>query len=141
MGSDDRIEHLDFAGDARLRVRSDSLAGLFAAAARGLTGIMTDPDGIEARQRHRVALSAPDLESLLVDWLNELVFLFETRRLLIADCALEVSPAGTLEGELTGEDYAPERHPIEAVIKAVTHHGLSLRQASGGWLAEVVVDL
>lgn len=141
MSPDDRIEYLEFAGDARVRVRADSLAGLFAIAARGLTGIMTDPDGIESRLRQTLALEAPDLEALLVDWLNELVFLFETRGLLVADCQLEVSPPGKLRAELAGETYDPDRHPIETVVKAVTHHGLSIRQLPDSWLAEVVVDL
>ena len=138
---DDGIEYLEHAGDARIRVRAGDLPGLFARAARGLTGLMTDPQRLSASLQQRVDLQADGPGPLLVDWLNELIFLFETRGFLMASCEIGIDDGWRLQAGLAGEAYDPDRHPIETVVKAATHHELTIREEPGGWLAEVVIDL
>lgn len=102
---------------------------------------MLDPDQIQDREQLELTIEAAGPQELLVDWLNELVFLFETQGFLTAACEVEITADRCLEARLHGETYNPSRHAIEAVIKAATHHGLSVQPIQDGWQAEVVIDL
>ena len=88
-------------------------------------------------ERVSVTLSAPDHETLLVDWLSELVFLIEdetfipasVENLAITGDTLQADVAGGAGGEL-------QRH-----IKAVTYHDLSIETTANGYQAQVVFDV
>ena len=131
--------------DVTFEARGETLPALFAAAAEALlAATLANPEAVEERRSEPVSLAEPDLELLLLRFLNELVFLRDARGLLLRVRRLCVEPDGEarLEGELAGEPIDRERHRMEGDVKAATAHGLAVvREAGGGWRATVTLDV
>jgi SHS2 domain-containing protein len=131
-------------GDLAFEARGESLPALFAAAAEALlSATVSNPEAVEARRREAVRLAEPDLELLLLRFLNELIFLRDARGLLLRAGALAVRTDGEarLEGELAGEPIDRGRHRLEADVKAATAHGLRVGREADGWHASVTLDV
>lgn len=120
---------LDHTADVGIRATGDDLAEAFANAARGMFSIITDLDTIQRSESRRVTVTAPDMEALLVNWLNELLYLFEVEGLLLADFAIDSMTQRQLVATCAGERVDPQRHPIKTGVKAATYHGLEVSQA------------
>jgi SHS2 domain-containing protein len=128
----------DHTGDVRLRVEAPTLPGLFEEAARGLAELMLERAmelGLNGAER--VSLRAPDREALLVDWLNELIFLSETRQRIYTD--VTVHRASDTELVATVRGVLPEA--LRTAVKAATLHDLRVVEAQGGYSATVVLDV
>ena len=123
-------ELLAHTAEVRLRIRAPDFPAL---AALELGGDVPGATG-EARQ---IVLRAADQGALLVDWLNELIYLAETERWVAAEFAPEEGGALELRMRVRGAsvEIAPSR------VKAATHHGLEVRTTPGGVEAEVVFDV
>jgi SHS2 domain-containing protein len=135
------FETFEHTADLGLRVQAADLNTLFADAARGLFSIIV-PDLASVRLTETVSfeIAGEVSELLLFDWLNELLFTYETRHLLLAQFDVTVGGSGvraTARGELTD----PARHQLDHEVKAITYHRLKLERAGDGWLAEVIVDI
>lgn len=135
------IEHIEHAGDARIELRAENLEELFELAAVALLDLITDPAGIAERVERTIDLEADRPDELLVRWLNELLFVFETEGLLLRRFDLRIEQGRRLRATARGERYEPGRHPIEALVKAATYHQLELSGQPGDWSATVVLDL
>jgi SHS2 domain-containing protein len=95
-------------------------------------------------ERRRLELAEPDLELLLLRFLNELVYLRDAEGLLLRPRELRVERGAgeaRLAAELAGECLDPARHRLAAEVKAATAHGLSLAREGGGWRASVTLDV
>jgi SHS2 domain-containing protein len=89
-------------------------------------------------------LEEPDVELLLLRFLNELVYLRDARRLLLrpGELRVEETPEGArLEATLLGESLDPARHRLAVDVKAATAHALSLVRENGGFRATVTLDV
>ncbi len=134
-------EQFEHTADLGLRIRAASLEELYAEAGRALTAALVGrPDAVRPDQRRTIRLDPAEPDDLLHDWLAELLYLFETERLLFSRFDVSL-PSGGLEAAAWGERADPARHEVEMEIKAITYHGLKLEPDAGGWLAEVIVDL
>jgi len=140
------FEHLDHTADTAVRVLGLDGPDLFREATRALLSILldeasapvADPEAIPIR------MEAEDPEALLIDYLNELIFLFDTKRFLPSRLevrGLRLEKPALLEGEVRGETYDPARHRAKTEIKAATFHGLEIRTIGGRLEAEVIFDL
>jgi SHS2 domain-containing protein len=131
--------------DIAFVARGASREEVFAAAADALlAATLDDPAALETRIEHEVRLEEPDLELLLLAFLNELVFLRDARGWLLRADALhiEVAPgAARLDGRLVGEPIDPARHRLAADVKAATAHGLRVLRRGEGWEASVTLDV
>ena len=134
-------ETFEHTADLGLRIRADDLNTLFADAARGLFSIIvTDLDSIRPSESVSIAVEGDVSDLLLFDWLNELLYIYDVRRLLLCRFEVEFSPSG-LVATAQGEPIDPARHALDHEVKAITYHGLKLEQQGGRWLAEVIVDI
>ena len=135
-------EVFEHTADLGLRVRAATVSELFAEAARGLFSILVvDLASIRPNVEKTIELTADDFEYLLFDWLNELLFLFETQHLLFGDFEVTIEN-GHLRAVCRGEPVDRKLHHLEHEVKAITYHGLVCRQESAGeWIAEVIVDI
>jgi SHS2 domain-containing protein len=134
-------ETFDHTADLGLRVRAPDLATLFIDAARGLFSmIVREPGTIRPADAVSIELNAPSLDLLLFDWLSELIYLYETRHLLLGEFDVRLSE-NHLSATGRGEPLDRQRHELEHEVKAITYHALKLEQTSNGWLAEVIVDI
>ena len=127
--------------DVGLRVKSPDLNTLFAEAGQGFFSlIVSNLSDVDPRTRVEFHIEGRDLAYLLADWLNELLFTFESRRLLLSKFDVLVGPNG-LQATTHGETVDERRHSLDHEVKAVTYHGLRVEQINGGWIAEVILDI
>ncbi len=144
-------EFFEHTADLGLRIRAADVDTLFAEAALALfAAIVEDPNTVEPRQRVDVELSGEEIEYLLFDWLNELLYRFDTEHVLFGRFEVHVKkddlPGRTdcqsvLRGTAWGEPIDPARHALTHEVKAITYHGLSVQHTDDGWHAEVIVDI
>ena len=108
-----------------------------------MTDAMTTAECVEPRVAEHISVEGPELDLLLVDWLSELLFRFETRGFLVARATVELITADVyrLGARIEGEPLDAERHPMKVLLKAVTYHGLEVREEPGGWSATVIFDI
>ena len=121
---------LDHTADIGIRATGDSLPEAFANAARGMFSIVTDLKTIRRRESHRISAAAPDLDALLVNWLNELIYRFEADGLLFTDFAIDSMTEQQLAATCTGERVDPQRHHMKTGVKAATYHGLEVTRGN-----------
>jgi SHS2 domain-containing protein len=137
------FEFIAHTADLAVRVRALRLDRMFALAAAALMDAITDRTAIGRTSSQTVALDATDLDQLLVEWLHELLFLFETRGLLVADTtvAIEEGDRCRLRAVVHGEVRDPSRHGIKVLVKAVTYHALHIARTDQGYEATIVFDV
>jgi SHS2 domain-containing protein len=140
-----RFEFVEGAtSDLSFVARGSTLEEAFAAAAEALLAATLEaPARVEARLRREIALEEPDLELLLLRFLNELVYLRDAEGLLLRAERLRVSPGppARLDATLAGEEIDAARHALAAEVKAATAHGLGVRRDPAGWRAEATLDV
>lgn len=131
-------ELLAHTAEVRLRVRGPDFPALAAEAGRALAGLeLNGPIPAASGDAREIALTAGDLGALLVDWLNELIYLAETERWVATEFTPQ--PGGALELRIRARGVPVETAP--SLVKAATHHGLDVRRVAGGLEAEVVFDV
>jgi len=124
--------------------QADTLEGVFAAAADALLSVTAgDPESVRELEERPLALEEPDLELLMLSFLNELVFLRDAHELLLRPRQLCIHREGSprLEARLVGEKILPQRHQIATEVKAATAHGLRVARGADGWEARVTLDV
>jgi SHS2 domain-containing protein len=127
--------------DKGIRAWGRNLPDLFVNAARGLWSLMVEAGTARAERMLPVKVEANDLETLLVAWLNELLYLHEVEEFVAARFAITHLSDTTLEAEVWGEGVDRARHCQVGHVKAVTYHLLRVRPTVEGWEAQVVVDV
>ena len=134
-------ETFDHTADLGLRIRSDTLDGLFADAARCLFSVLVaNLDDVQPVEEVTFTLDPDDYDLLLFDWLAELLYTFETRKLLLSQFDVHVGEDG-MHATARGEPLDTSRHVMAHEIKAITYHELKVERTDDCWLAEVIVDI
>src|SRR5262245_7953717 len=122
----DIYEPLSHTGDLGMVAYGRDLPELFAHAAWAMFDLMSDATTIRAQYTVTLSVNATDLEDLLVRWLSELLYLYDTQRFLGSTCVVMRLEPTHLTATVTGETLDPGRHPIDTEIKAVTYHQLAI---------------
>jgi len=132
-----RFEEVEHTADLALKVHGHSLKELFINAACGLFSLMADLENLSPTVSHEVHLEAPDRESLLVDWLNELLYLHEVEEEIYTRFEIETLSSTALSATVWGT----QTEVSKLTVKAATFHDLAIREAEDGYLATVVFDV
>jgi len=117
---------LDHTADIGIVACGESLAEAFSNAGRALFSVITDLESIREKEQRDIEVTASDHESLLVGWLNELVYLFDVEGMLFR--RFEIGDLGTdrLTATAYGEPFEPSRHQLKVGVKAATYHMLQV---------------
>ena len=135
---------LDHTADLGIEVDADTLENLFAECLRAQTDCWTRLQRVEQLETRDIDLTAPELSVLLVEFLQETIFLHETEGLVFAAGELAVvegASGWSVRGEISGERFELARHGLKTLLKAVTYHGLEVRATVDGWQARVIFDI
>ncbi len=136
---------LDHTADLGLELEAPSADELFVEALRGLADCLTEIDRIEPSLEKRFELTAEGLDLLLVDWLSEILYVFETEGVVLATAEASVEEGKTggyrLVARAWGERFAPSHHRLKIPIKAVTYHGLRVDRRPDWVEARVIFDV
>jgi SHS2 domain-containing protein len=159
-----RFEVRDHAADKAATAYGKTPSEVFEAAAYAMFDVMVDPATVRPGERREVTLEEHYGEDLLRRWLDELLFLFDTEKLVFSEFSARVecppSPEQTcrraqpleepqrapwrVTGAARGERYGEHMDRRGAVVKAVTYHRFALRppeSPGGDWAAEMVFDV
>jgi SHS2 domain-containing protein len=120
------IEHT---ADTGLVAYGETLAGAFASAAYGMFAIIAGLDDVRETETRRVAASADDIEGLLFEWLNGLLYYFDVEQLLFRRFDITEFSDTRLVAECYGERYDPTHHRLKTGVKAATYHQLAVDKA------------
>lgn len=103
-----------------------NLAEAFANAAYGMFSIITELDAVRETESRRVEISEDDLEGLLFEWLNSLIYLFDVEMLLFRRFDIIQLDGSRLHAVCYGEKYDPSRHHLNTGVKSATYHMLTV---------------
>ncbi|MBM4287828.1 MAG: archease [Deltaproteobacteria bacterium] len=127
--------------DVGFKLWGETVADIFIQGAQSLYSLMTDRRRLRARQVQEVAVEAPDQEALLVEWLNYLLYLYDTQGFLARQIEIEEISPTRLHARLQGDTFDPRRHEVKTGVKAATYHQLAIRPTPEGWEGHVIFDL
>ena len=135
------FEVLEHPADIGFRAFGDSLPELFANAAVAMLSIAGDPAAAEPRHEYPIAVESGDRESLMVDWLSEVLYWFDGKRVAFRSFRVTGFDGTAIQAAGLGEPRDAERHRTRLIVKAVTWHQLKIEQRDGAWVAEVYLDI
>ncbi len=125
-------------GEVRLRVEAETLRAVFEEAARALCELTAGECTVPADAMPvKVVLRAIDLDALFADWLNELIYLSETRKEVFPDVHVEQITDQDVVATVRGVQPSVLRTPV----KAATMHDLRVALDDGRWTASIVLDV
>ena len=135
------FETIEHTADIGIRAFGSSRQEVFTNAATGMFSLITDLAAVKPLDEYSVSVEAEDEETLLVEWLNELLYLYDSSSILF--CRFKVTEMGDtrMKGVAVGEPVDPGRHKLDTDIKAVTYHLLKVGKVNGNWAAEVIFDV
>lgn len=130
--------------DLSFIARGPDLESIFAAAAEALlAATVEEPASVQPSEQRPITLEEPDIELLLLRFLNELVYLRDAEHLLlrVASIRVQSNRGASLEAQLEGEKIDRTRHTLAAEVKAATAHGLQVSKTTQGLEATVTLDV
>ncbi len=139
--ADQGFELFETTADVGITAWGETLEDLFANAARGMFTLMVDAGTVRSTGLLSVEAQGSDLASLLVAWLNELLYRCEAEAWAPTDVRVTALDGGHASGELAGEPVDYGRHRFKGVVKAATYHLLECRKDDDRWRARVVFDV
>jgi len=137
MAGDLRFREVEHTADRAFTVRGRDLAELFELAARALGVVQGQSAATRENVSRPVEVSGVDRETLLVNWLNEILYLQDVHKESYSHFEVAAISDTFLRASLLGEPDASSRR----IIKAVTFHGLKIDRLPDGWEATIVVDV
>jgi protein archease len=140
------FEHFEHGADVGVRGFGATPAEAFEGAALALFALLAEePSRVRAAVEERFEVRAAGLEELLVAYLNELISLADTRRLVFGEFEVRIEGDGTagyrLSARARGEPFDPTRHEWTVQPKGATYTGLRVAQDGRWWVAQCVVDV
>ncbi|MBI4286363.1 MAG: archease [Chloroflexi bacterium] len=117
------IEHT---ADIGIVAYGRTLAEAFGNAGYGLFAIITDMRRVRAIEPRTVEIREKDADSLLFEWLNNLIYLFDVERMLFKKFDIREFNGQLLKATCYGEKYDPARHHLKLSVKSATYHMLTV---------------
>ena len=136
-----QFEVIEHTADTGIRAFGATAAQAFENAAAGMFSLLADPETVDDRLEFPVTVEAEDRETLLVEWLNELLYVYESNGVLLSRFLVERLSETALSGKAYGESITTEKHDLKTDIKAATYYQLRVDRLDGGWVAEVIFDV
>ena len=125
------FEIVDHTADIGIIAYGADIAQAFANAARALFSLITELDDVAEVLHRDTELTAPDEESLLVEWLNELIYLFDVENIIFKRFDIIRLNHTQLKARSYGEKVDRSKHKLKTGVKAATYHMLKVDKADG----------
>jgi len=123
-----RYELIDHTADVGLIAYGKTVADAFASAAFGMFSIITELAMVRETETRRVSVREVDMEGLLFEWLNSLLYYFDVEMLIFSSFDIVYFDGRRLEAICRGEKYDPSRHQLKTGIKSATYHMLEVNR-------------
>ncbi|MBF0475254.1 MAG: archease [Deltaproteobacteria bacterium] len=132
---------IDHTADIGIEVWGAGYPELFEHAAAALTQLLTDPETINELETRELEVTGYDPEDLLINWLRQILYLFQGEGFLTAVSRVTHLTDTTLSAGLVGERWDSDRHPLVNDIKAVTYHGVQITRRQGNYFTRIIFDV
>lgn len=134
-------ETFEHAADMGVRGLGPTAESAFEMAALALTATVTDIHSVRPDIPVEIECEAPDRELLFVEWLNQLIYEMDTRKMLFGRYEVRLEGERRLKGTAFGEPVDVAKHQPAVYVKGATLTALSVRQEDGGWIAQCIIDV
>lgn len=132
---------IDHTADIGIIAYGDDVKQAFSHAATALFSLITETEQINRVTQHEVEVTSSDRDSLLVEWLNNLIYLFDAEKLLFREFDIQKISDTRLKAVCSGERFEPSRHKLKRDVKAATYHMLRVTEDKHGCQIRVIFDI
>jgi SHS2 domain-containing protein len=140
--SDASYETIDHTADLGYICRAATLAGLFENCGVSFAEMVFGPGGGgESAVTKSIDVKAGATDELLVHFLNDLLFLWESEPFVPVEVTVSEISANHVCATVAGEKYDPAKHDVATEVKAATYHQLRVDETDDGWMAHVIFDV
>ncbi|MFQ5952989.1 MAG: archease [Candidatus Omnitrophota bacterium] len=136
-----RYEQVPHTADFAARIYGKDLPELFENAAFAMFDIMADLEGLQTKEAVNVQVEADDKESLLISWLNEILYIAYIKGFLFGEFNVKSLAENKLTAEVRGEKLKGKTDRFRAEIKAATYHDLEIIKTDTGYEVTIVFDV
>ena len=138
-------EYLDHQADLGIRGIGSTPEEALSQGAQAMLSALANVATVRERQQFVQRCSAPDIPSLFVEWLNELLYQHQVNNVLFASAHVTQmtrdAQGWQLQGMASGEPLDPGRHEVYTEIKAATYSGLAYRRMGSQYTIQCVIDV
>jgi SHS2 domain-containing protein len=133
------FEEISHTADIKIRVRAPTIEALFSETFNALMQVMygTARKGGIIKE---IKVESPDNESLLLDFLSEVLFVSEVESLVFFTTSISIH-GSRLTAELSGEPFDPIRHSGGSEVKGISYSGLSITHDANGYMLDIIFDV
>ncbi len=131
MGVERNFEIVNHTADVGIRAYGADMRQAFANAAGALFSLITELDDVAEVLYRDIELTAPDEESLLVEWMNELIYLFDVENIVFKRFDITKLSSTQLKARIYGEKVDISKHKLKVGVKAATYHMLKVDRGDG----------
>ncbi len=135
------FERIDHAADIGLRAFGHDMKELFTNAAKGMMSLLLDDVQVSQTTEQAIDLEGRDLEELLVNLLEEILYLLNVRRFVTGSIEIHQFNESELYARLAGEPLNDDKHRIRYEIKGVTFHQLRFEKEGDLLAVKVIFDV
>lgn len=138
---DKAFKIIDHTADVGVIAFGADVKQLFSNAALALFSLITDTESIAEKLQRDLKINSDGRDNLLVEWLNELIYLFDAEHILFKRFNIENLRGNQLRAICYGENLDPLRHKINMGVKAATYHMLKINRDSDGYEVQIIFDV
>lgn len=135
------FEIIDHTADIGIIAYGANIKQLFSNASLGLFSLITEVDSIKENIQREVSLSSQDRENLLVELLNELLYIFDMERIVFKRFEFDKLSGSELKVSCFGDKINLSKQKIKREVKAVTYHMLVINKVDNGYKAQIIFDI
>jgi len=132
-----KFEILEHRADLKIKVFGRDLPELFVNTALAVAEQQNPAVKKPAKEWESVEINSPDLNSLLVDWLNEILSRSDLNKKVYFDFKIEELAKNHLRAKIAGQKVVQK----QIDIKAATYHGLEVKKIDNHWQVIIIFDI
>jgi SHS2 domain-containing protein len=135
------FELLEHTSDVGILARGQTREEAVISASHALVSILVDPTPFRPLEERAFKAAGPDESAQIVNWLNEILFFFDTDGLVFVEFEIDSWTTGEINGRARGERFDIDRHEFRTAVKAATYHQFESHRTPDGWEIRVFVDV
>lgn len=135
---------LDHTADVFFVAKADTLPALFNECALAVEETMVEVSKVKLKEKVKILGESTKVESLLFDFLDELLFFKDYRQLVFSKFDIDIKESNgkySLVCQAQGEKIDFSRHEPKVDVKAITMHEYKVEKVKDGWKAQVLIDI
>ncbi|MBN2101864.1 MAG: archease [Candidatus Aenigmarchaeota archaeon] len=116
----------------------------FENAAKATFNIITDIKDVKRETEKKLVFDAEDLKALLFEWIDGLLFYWDSENLIFSDFVVKIKEASgryNMEATAKGEPFDPKRHEVKQNVKSPTYHLMEIENQKDRCKIRMVIDI